>query len=325
MRGLQLSLLHHFLLRFRNAVAARMSIKHIALRAMDPSTVLESQAIRKAAFFPRRWRAGVCPPDGPRSIDGEYLTADDVVVGWRAFPLPTPAPIVVYFHGNGEIAADSSRGMAPRARRAGCALIAVDFRGYGWSTGEPSLRRLCSDAAALAAALPAILARAELLCDGGEVPPIVLYGRSIGSVCAVELASRHEELFAALILESAIENLLDLPMARRLATVLPGGAALFEAVPDPFRQCVKIASLRTPRVLVMHGRADNIVPCEQGGRLHAAVDSSLAEPFERFEGVGHNDIHGCKAFNAALNRFLAETVGEWQPSAAPAAAPPHGK
>ena len=276
---------------------------------LDPATLLESDMIRQMAFFPRRASKGVSL-GGPRSIDGTYAV-DGAEIGWRAYPLRKPSPVIIYFHGNGEIAAEAGLHIAPLAHRAGCALVAVDFRGYGWSTGEPSLLTLCSDAAAFATALPGILATAKLTA-GGASPPLVLYGRSIGSVCAIELASRQEDLFEALVLESAVEKLAELPMARQLAAMLPNGAMLLKAVPDPFTQCAKLATLRELRVLVLHGQTDAISPFEQGGRLHAAVDASLAEPFEGFPRVGHNDIHGCTAYATLLHGFLTSTVGGWQ-------------
>ena len=227
---------------------------------LDPATILESDMVRQMAFFPRRASKGVSQ-GGPRSIDGTYKV-EGAEIGWRAFPLPNAAPVVIYFHGNGEIAAEAGLHLAPLVHRAGCALVAVDFRGYGWSTGEPSLLSLCSDAAAFATALSGILTAAKLTASGAS-PPLVLYGRSIGSVCAVELASRHEQLFEALVLESAVEKLTDLPMARQLAGVLPNGAALLKSVPDPFCQCDKLATLRKLRVLVMHGQTDAISPYDQ--------------------------------------------------------------
>ena len=58
----------------------------------------------------------------------------------------------------------------------------------------------------------------------------------------------------------------------------------------------------------------------QGGRLHAACDAALVEPFAGFPRVGHNDIHSAKAYTTTLSRFLADTVvGGWKPPGAPAA------
>merc|ERR1711865_269029 len=99
--------------------------------------------------------------------------------------------------------------------------------------------------------------------------------------------------------------------------MLPGGAELLKTLPDPFEQCSKLASIRSLKVLVLHGEADTISPYEQGHRLHAACDISVAARFEHFARVGHNDIHASKAYVSAFSRFVTDVVGNWKPPDAP--------
>jgi pimeloyl-ACP methyl ester carboxylesterase len=69
----------------------------------------------------------------------------------------------------------------------------VDFRGYGWSAAGPqTITGLPRDSETVATALPAEL---EALGLGGA--PLLLFGRSIGSVWAVHLASRFPAMFKA--------------------------------------------------------------------------------------------------------------------------------
>ena len=85
--------------------------------------------LANTAFFPRRETKGGAS-DGEYSVPAsEY--GKEAKIGFRAFPLPSrsvSAPVVLHFHGNGEIASDMDR-MAPMFHALGWAVIAVDFRG----------------------------------------------------------------------------------------------------------------------------------------------------------------------------------------------------
>ncbi len=49
----------------------------------------------------------------------------------------------------------------------------------------------------------------------------MLFGRSIGSVCAVHLASRYPDVFSGLIVESGIAKLLELPLVSMITAGMP--------------------------------------------------------------------------------------------------------
>jgi len=51
---------------------------------------------------------------------------------------------VCFFHGNGEIVADYDE-MAPVYTRMGINFLPVDYRGYGRSTGTPTITAMMSD------------------------------------------------------------------------------------------------------------------------------------------------------------------------------------
>lgn len=113
---------------------------------------------------------------------------DGVELGWRLYARSAAGaasdPVVVYCHANAETVADVEH-LAPLLHSAGAAAVfAVDYRGYGWSTGTPSFGTLLGDIERVVAELPDILARFAL---GGR--PLVAYGRSLGAACAVHVAS----------------------------------------------------------------------------------------------------------------------------------------
>ena len=168
-------------------------------------------------------------------------------------------------------------------------MLAVDFRGYGWSTGQPRLTTLCADADALVDALPAILAQA-----GGDAAATrcALVGRSIGGVCAVHLASRHPTRFPSLLIESSLCRIFELPMVANIAAMMgPQGAVLLQALPDPFDQLGKLRAAPTVRCTVLHGDRDELIPLAQGKALFGA---SAAPPSRKrlviLKGAGHNDM-----------------------------------
>jgi alpha-beta hydrolase superfamily lysophospholipase len=130
------------------------------------------------------------PRKTPRSNrdDEGVVKSGDVELGWRLYVRSSGGdpshPVVFYCHANAETAADVEH-LAPLLHSAGAAAVfAVDYRGYGWSTGTPSFGTLLKDIEAVLAALPDILSRFGL---GGR--PLVAYGRSLGAACAVHAAS----------------------------------------------------------------------------------------------------------------------------------------
>ena len=126
-------------------------------------------------------------PRGGREDEG-VVQVGDVELGWRLYVRPGAGgasdPVVFYCHANAETAADVEH-LAPILHSAGAAaVLATDYRGYGFSTGTPSFATLLPDIEAVLAALPAILSRFAL---SGR--PLVAYGRSLGAACAVHAAA----------------------------------------------------------------------------------------------------------------------------------------
>src|SRR5688572_8082223 len=91
------------------------------------------------AFFPSPGEP-VTPADLGASYDAAFVTTSD---GQRlrvwSLPHPSPRAVVLYFHGNG----GNLSIWAPilvAVQRQGYTVHALDYRGYGVSTGRPSER-----------------------------------------------------------------------------------------------------------------------------------------------------------------------------------------
>jgi pimeloyl-ACP methyl ester carboxylesterase len=119
-------------------------------------------------------------------VDGAELTCYRKVIDPDGYT-------VVHFHGNGESVSDYVPDLADVFARMGLNSLFVEFREYGGSTGEAQLVAMLGDGAAAIAA-------------AGVVPEkVIAFGRSIGSLYAIELAHRHPEI-GGLIIESGIAD-----------------------------------------------------------------------------------------------------------------------
>ncbi len=263
--------------------------------ALD-SSLLDNPLLLSVLFHPRS--ASRLRDERPGVTDGEVAVAEDAALGYRLYSHAPGSPIVLFFHGNGEIAPDYD-GIAPMFHGAGVSLLVLDYRGYGWSSGEPKITTLLPDAEAVFRALPRLLAPAGL----AESPRFVM-GRSLGSAPAIHLAHLHPDAFAGLIVESGFAHTV--PLLAQLGLPVEALAAL----PDPFDNAAKVGELHLP-LLVIHGERDRIVPVGNGQALYdasPAADRTLA----RVPGAGHNDLLfvAPAAYFNALRAFVERAVSK---------------
>jgi alpha-beta hydrolase superfamily lysophospholipase len=203
-----------------------------------------------------------------------------------AYIAPHPLALtLVHFHGNGEVVADYVPELAADLTALGVNVLFVEYRGYGASTGEPGLARLLDDVPAIVKALP--------------VPPsqLVPFGRSVGSLYAIELVHRFPEC-AALIIESGIAD----PLERILLRVRPQevdatAAELAAEVRARLDPQGKLNAYAGP-VLVLHAKDDTMVDSS-----HAVRNAGYARHATlRFLAEGdHNSI-----FEDNRDEYLAE-------------------
>ncbi|MGB5563220.1 MAG: hypothetical protein WBN02_13000, partial [Sedimenticolaceae bacterium] len=97
---------------------------------------IDHPAVNAALFFPRP-ATGLPAPRG--SEDLAISVGGGVTVAARYHPTDLSLPTVLHFHGNGEIVSDYDT-IAPEFHSAGASLVSADYRGYGSSTGSPSVR-----------------------------------------------------------------------------------------------------------------------------------------------------------------------------------------
>jgi fermentation-respiration switch protein FrsA (DUF1100 family) len=213
-----------------------------------------------------------------QTSDGEKLVA------WHVAPRAAK-PVVVFFHGNGDILAWRAPWFA-KLTADGTGLVAVSFRGYAGSSGSPSETGLLRDAEAAYA----------FAAERYAPERIVSWGYSLGSGPAVALAARHRT--AALVLEAPYTSIADV------------AAAAFPFAPvrwfvrDPFHSDRWIADVTCP-VLIMHGARDVTIPIRFGEKLYGFA----REPKQmvRFPEAAHNDLDEFGTTEVA-RAFLAKTL-----------------
>jgi fermentation-respiration switch protein FrsA (DUF1100 family) len=196
-------------------------------------------------------------------------------------PLPGARYTVLYSHGNAEDLGDDLP-VLQALRAHGYAVLAWDYRGYGMSSGRASERNSYRDLDAVYAYLTRTL--------GVPAEQVIVHGRSLGGGPAAELASRAP--VAGLVLESTFTTAQSVSTWGRLFPF------------DWFRSERRLPHVRCP-VLVIHGRADEVVPFARGERLYQLAPGRKQSYW--VPGAGHNDLVDIagEGYWAALERFRA--------------------
>lgn len=238
----------------------------------------------RLAFFPIRGETVT-----PRQLEIAYQeawvrTSDGENIHVWVLEPRQPVAEVVFFHGNGgnlslwlEVLAD----LHDRSLR----VIALDYRGFGRSTGSPSEEGLYRDTEALVRHFWANLHRPRL--------KTIYWGRSLGGVMAGYAAT--VRVPDALILEATFPDKASLLRYYPLLRVL-SPLSRYEFPTARFAYDLEVP------ILVIHGDRDEIVPYSLGVELY----QGLANPkqFQTVRGARHNDIHLVEP-SAYWNQVLA--------------------
>lgn len=193
-----------------------------------------------------------------------------------------PRMTLLYSHGNAEDLGLHLDYIDALARHTGADVFSYEYVGY-------SMSRLEGREASEAGCLRSIDAAWRYCVEDLKIPTkrLVIYGRSIGSGPSVDLASRDEVKDCSYSPKDAAGMLLQSPLESGARAVI-GPVVSFIGYPfDIFRNYEKIRKVTSP-VAIMHGTADEVVPCANGKALHA----SLKNPYEPLwiEGFGHNNM-----------------------------------
>ncbi|MFC1453476.1 alpha/beta hydrolase [Verrucomicrobiota bacterium] len=241
----------------------------------------DSPDVLAVTFHPRReWDTG--DAQGFEILD--IPVADGVTVGARFYAAGPEKPTILFFHGNGEIVADYED-IAALYVRMGVNFAPVDYRGYGRSSGRPTISSMLADARTVFKYMR------EWLAAKGYEGPVIVMGRSLGSASALEIASAYPTETAGLIVDSGFADVIALLV--RLGAGAPAGVSEDSLV----RQEQKMALYRGP-TLIIHGTHDMIIPVRDADALFKACPSA-AKRLVKIEGAGHNNLMA-----AGLNEYM---------------------
>ncbi|MEA2724572.1 MAG: uncharacterized protein QOH59_2343 [Gemmatimonadales bacterium] len=243
-------------------------------------------------YFPGQQRTLIAPPArlGLPVERVEIPTEDGVTLVAWAMPAGADSTglWLLICHGNAGNLSEFDRPVHYAGlRRLGLSLLAFDYRGYGESGGAPSEQGLYRDADAAY----------RYLREDRRVPAdrIVLFGHSLGSAVAIDLASRVPA--AGLIVEGALTSAVD------------RGQELYPYVPvrriarSRFGSLDKVAGIASPK-LFLHASRDEVIPLAHGRRLFEAAREP--KTFVELQG-GHGDAFDVDSarYFGSIGKFLA--------------------
>ena len=203
---------------------------------------------------------------------------DSVQVGARFHLISKSAPTMLFFHGNGEIAPEYDD-IANVYNQKNINFIIADFRGYGFSSGTPNVVNTQSDAHLI---LDYVL---KYLKEKNYSGPLILMGRSLGSVSVLELAKRYPQDFSRLIIESGFAD--EEPLFKLIGTTAREAGF---TKGDGFLNREKINHYTGP-LLIIHAEQDHIVPFTEGELLYNSCPSKNKK-FLPIPNANHNNILG---------------------------------
>ena len=156
---------------------------------------------------------------------------------------------IVFFHGNAGTL-DNRIHKINHFKDMNINFLIISWRGFSGNLGKPSEKGLYLDGES---------AINWLKGKGLKDNDIILYGESLGTGIATHIAQNYK--FAGVILESPFTSMVD--AAKNVYPYFPIKLLL----KDKYKSDKKIKNLNSP-ILIMHGKADKIVPFWMGKKLY---------------------------------------------------------
>ncbi len=260
----------------------------------NQASLLDRPEITALLFHPRKDPLDRLPP-GTSEI---FTPVDEgVTVNTRLYPGEAGSPHILFFHGNGEIAADYDD-IGPIYKQFGLNLLVSDYRGYGKSSGRPDASSMLQDAHAVFDHIR------QWMHQNTRPGPLWIMGRSLGSAPALELAAHHPGECRGLIIESGFAYTLDL--LARIGLDTRGWQDNPESGSDGVNRINidKIARYAGP-TLIIHAQQDGIIPVAHGQALYQASPAPVKN-IRIIEGADHNTIFliAGKSYFSLIREFI---------------------
>jgi pimeloyl-ACP methyl ester carboxylesterase len=257
---------------------------------------IDDPAVSRVVFHPRKEGWGYAP----RGIRTETQCRDAMIGGYLHVCKSGDA-LMLFFHGNGEIAADYDV-LADLYTDCGVSFWVVDYRGYGRSTGMPSFSQMFTDADMIFKDIP----RAGDIA-GKRFDKVLVMGRSLGSASAIYLSSTRPEGLHGLLLDSPFAD--GLGLIHRM-----GGPNLGITDVPGFVDNLELMKRCTLPTLIIYGTEDRIIPISDAKALYESCKSKTKRLVE-IRGAGHNDIllRGFETYRSEIRDYIFRITASGSP------------
>ncbi len=218
------------------------------------------------------------PTSDNEVLDAWFLTRDDAVA------------TVVYFGGNGALMI-KSRPLIQAYTSVPVNLLLFDYRGYGLSTGDPTVNGIYEDARAV---FQYAINEAPVSTDR-----IYVHGHSMGAFLSAMIADEYE--VDGYIMESPVTN-----VDQWTKRMVPWALRLFVRfnIDDDVKaqnNLDRVSRVDSP-LLILSGTGDTVTPPRMAEELY---NQSVSErkKLARISGGGHNNLPNSASYRQALREF----------------------
>ena len=252
------------------------------------NSIFDSDQFNQNLFFPRPDRS-----ETPNNAEDIFVEVEaNCKVHVRVYRSLAAKFSIIFFHGNGEVVADYNN-IAGYFIALGCELIVCDFRGYGRSDGNPTLRLALIDASEIYCYLRDNKLLKDIVCA---------MGRSLGSALAIELCVLFPDITCCVI-ESGYADPIQLVKRRGLEI-----EELSLEENKLFNNSEKIRLVSCPS-LIMHGENDFLISLQEAVLNHKNAGSNH-KVLDVIKSVGHNDMMMAddNAYFKCLIKFFNDVI-----------------
>ena len=214
-------------------------------------------------------------------------TKDNIeLISWYHNKKNEKLKTILFFHGNaGSI--ENRIHKINHFKNINVNFLIFAWRGFSGNKGQPTEKGLYEDAKS---------AVEWLKNNGTHEKDIILYGESLGTAIAVEIAQNKN--FAGIILESPFTSMID--AGKEVYPFLPVRFLL----KDKYESNLKIKNINIP-ILIMHGKVDNIVPFYMGEKMYELANEPKYFYFSEYDDhmMEYNEklLNELKKFISSLN------------------------
>lgn len=258
---------------------------------MNSKRLIDNPTTSSIVFYPRK-----TPIPSKLNLNFKVLKFEitkDITIGGLLYLNNPNTPTILLFHGNGEVALDYQY-FAPLFFESDINLAVVDFRGYGFSSGEPYYTSLISDA------MPIYHGFENWINDNGLKKSLFIQGRSLGSICAAEIGSHNPKNLRGIIFESGFASTYNM-MTRLFRISSPD---LTPSSLTEYSNDTRVRKFSKP-TLIIHGTQDWIIPMSESELLYENLPKNIEKELVIIKGAGHNDIFSyTHEYFSPLRKFI---------------------